>query len=341
MAIPGSAARCGTMRVMRYGLTGGTGFVGGRLATLLIAEGHSVVALVRDPGRARRLADAGAELVAGDLLDTASVRKIATHANGLFHVAGWYHVGGRHRAEAWRTNVEGTRCVLEAARREEVPRLVYTSTLAVNSDTHGQVMDESYRFSGRHVSVYDETKAVAHAIVADAAAEGLPAITVMPGLVYGPGDTSQSGELIRQALHRRRVVVPAGGRLCWGFADDIARGHLLAMQRGRVAESYMLAGPPHSLAEGLRVAARLAGGPAPLVVPSAPIRAAAAVAGVLERKVVPLPDLYSAEVLRSTLVTYLGSPAKAQRELGWSARSLEEGLAETLRTETARQPLRP
>jgi nucleoside-diphosphate-sugar epimerase len=325
---------------MRYALTGGTGFVGGRLARLLVQDGHTVVALVRHPDRAKALTDLGAELVAGDLLDVESVRTAARGVDGMFHVAGWYHVGGRDRTAAWRTNVEGTRCVLEMARLEQVPRMVYTSTLAVNSDTRGRVVAESYRFSGRHLSVYDETKATAHGIVADAAASGSPVITLMPGLVYGPGDTSQSGKLIRRVLHRHRVVVSNGGGFCWGFVDDIARGHLLAMQRGRVGETYMLAGPPYSLAEGLRVAARLAGGPAPVVVPGATVRAAAAVTQLVER-VVPLPDTYHAEALRSSLATYLGTPAKAERELDWSARPLEEGLAETLRAETARDPHRP
>jgi nucleoside-diphosphate-sugar epimerase len=322
------------MWFMRYGLTGGTGFVGGRLATLLVEAGHSVVALVRDPQRANALRDIGAEFITGDLRDGASVRTLAAQVDGLFHVAGWYHVGGRNRSAAWGTNVDGTRTVLEAARLENVPRTVYTSTLAVNSDTHGQVNDETYHFSGRHLSVYDETKAVAHALVADAAASGLPVITVMPGLVYGPGDTSQTGELIRRVLRRRRVVVPAGGRLCWGFVDDIARGHVLAMERGRVGESYMLAGPPYSLAEALQIAARLAGGPGPLIVPSATIRAGAALVGALDR-FLPLPDSYYAEALRSSLATYLGNPAKARRELGWSARPVEEGLAETLRAQAA------
>jgi nucleoside-diphosphate-sugar epimerase len=325
------AHRSGNMWPMRYGLTGGSGFVGCRLAKLLVQEGHSVVALVRNPPRAKPLADLGIELIAGDLLDLVSVRALTARVDGLFHVAAWYHVGGGRTAaaQAWRTNVEGTRCVLEAARNEHVRRLVYTSTLAVNSGTHGRVVDETYRFTGRHLSAYDETKAVAQTLVSSAALSGAPAIIVMPGVVYGPGDTSQSGAVIRRVLHRHRVVVPSAGRFCWGFIDDIARGHLLAMEHGRTGESYMLAGPPHSLAEVLAVASGLAGGPPPVVIPSTAVRAAAAAAGLVER-VVAMPDTYSAEALRSSLATYLGTPAKAQRELGWSARPLEEGLAETL-----------
>jgi nucleoside-diphosphate-sugar epimerase len=315
---------------MRYALTGATGFVGSRLAALLVQAGHEVVALVRDLGRARALADLGVRLVPGDLNDLPNVRAAATGVDGLFHVAGWYRVGDRDTSEAWRTNVEGTRVVLEAVRAAAVPRLVYTSTLAVNSDTRGRMVDETYRFSGPHVTVYDATKAKAHELVSAAAASGAPVVTVMPGLVYGPGDTSQTGALLRGVLRGRRVLVPAGGRLCWGFVDDIARGQVLAMQRGREWESYMLAGPPHSLAEALRVAARLAGTPGPVVLPTAMVRAAA-VAGRLLDRVVPVPDTYTAEALRASLATYLGNPTKAQQELGWHARALDDGIAETFR----------
>ncbi len=314
---------------MRYASTGATGFVGGRLAALLVQAGHEVVALVRDPGRGRALADLGVRLIPGDVHDVSSVRVAATGVDGFFHVAGWYRVGARDTSEARRTNVEGTRAVLEAVRAAGVPRVVYTSTLAVNSDTHGRVVDETYRFSGTHLSVYDATKAEAHELVA-AEAAGAPVVTVMPGLVYGPGDTSQTGALLRGVLQGRRVIVPAGGRLCWGFVDDIARGHMLAMQRGRAGESYMLAGEPHCLAEALRVAARIARTPGPVVLPTAMVRGAVGVARLLER-VVPVAATYTAEALQVSLATYLGTPAKAQHELGWSARPLHEGLAETFR----------
>jgi nucleoside-diphosphate-sugar epimerase len=317
---------------MRYAITGATGFVGGRLAALLAEKGHEVVALVRDPARAGSLAGLGVRLVPGDLGDAAALHTLATDADGLFHVAAWYRVGARDPAQARRTNVEGTRAVLDVVRAVGVPRLVYTSTLAVNSDTRGRIVDETYRFSGRHLSVYDATKAAAHDLVARAEADGVPAVTVMPGAVYGPGDTSQTGALLRRALCRRRVLVTSGGRLCWGYVDDIARGHQLAMEHGPDGETYMLAGPPHSLAEALTVAAQIAGGPRPVVLPAATVRVVEPVARLAGR-FAPLPATYSAEALRASLATYLGTPAKAERELGWTARPLHEGLTETWRAE--------
>lgn len=290
-------------------MTGATGFVGGRLAALLRDAGHEVVALVRNPGAATALAERGVDLVAGDVNDPAALNKAADGADGLFHVAGWYKVGARDTAAAWRTNVDGTKAVLDAVRAVKVPRLVYTSTLAVNSDTRGRVVDESFHFAGKHVSVYDETKAEAHKLVE--AADDVPAVTVMPGLVYGPGDTSQVGELLKATVKGQRVTAPAGGRVCWGHVDDIAAGHILAMQRGTPGESYMLAGPPASILDGLRAAARIAGTPGPMAVPGGLVRVTAALVRPL-----PMPATYSAEALRSSLATYLGTPARAERELG-------------------------
>ena len=315
---------------MRYALTGATGFVGGVLARLLRDAGHDVVALVRDPARASRLAQRGAALVQGDLDDPASLDALCAGVDGLFHVAGWYRLGSRRPQEGWRINVDGTDNVLAAIVRAGVPRMVYTSTLAVNSDTRGAVVDESYTFPGRHISAYDETKARAHDAVARAAAGGAPIVTVMPGLVYGPEDTSQSGALLRQVIEGKRPMVPAGGRVCWGYVEDVAHGHLLAMERGVPGEAYMLAGEQASLAEALMVAAEIAGRRGPLVIPAGVVRTSARIAAAVER-VGALPAAYASETLRASRATYLGSPAKAEQVLGWKCRPLRAGLVELVR----------
>jgi nucleoside-diphosphate-sugar epimerase len=314
---------------MRYALTGATGFVGGEVVRQLRAAGHDVLALVRDPNRAAQLAALDVELVAGDLDDTDALRQLCSGADGLFHIAGWYKLGSRHPELGRRVNVEGTRAVLTVAREAGVPRVVYTSTLAVNSDTHGAVVDETYRFTGRHLSTYDKTKAEAHGIAHVFAAAGAPVVIVMPGLVYGPGDTALTGALIRDVACGRRVVVPAGGGVCWGYIVDIAAGHILAMHRGTPGESYMLAGPRASLAQGLVRVAALAGTRPPITLPSAMVALTGRLNGVVGR-LVPLPPQYAAESVRSSLATYLGTPGKAERELGWTCRSIDEGLRETI-----------
>jgi len=316
----------------RYAITGATGFVGGALARRLVEAGHEVRALVRRPDAARSLEAFGVRIMPGDVGDGTGLDALTQDVDGLFHVAGWYRLGQRDgRTTGERVNVRGTQQVLGAAQRAGVRRTVYTSTLAVNSDTGGRAVDESYRYGGRHLSAYDETKARAHAVATQAAADGQPVVTVMPGLVYGPGDTSQSGDLLEQVVRGRRPLVPAQGTYCWAHVDDVAEGHMLAMEQGENGREYMLAGPAATLADGLRLAARLAGTPGPVVIPTSVMRVTAAIADVVGR-VVPLPATYQAETLRSSIATYLGRADRAQRELGWRPRPLDEGLAETVAT---------
>src|SRR5262245_60368267 len=175
---------------MKYFVTGATGFLGGVLAKRLCKDGHEVRALVRDPARASDLTKAGAVIVRGDVSDKSTMRDAMRGSDGVFHVAGWYKLGVKDRAAAISTNVDGTHNVLELMQDLGIPKGVYTSTLAVNSDTHGQVVDETYRFSGRHLTLYDWSKAEAHRLAEKFIAQRLPLVIVQPGLIYGPGDTS-------------------------------------------------------------------------------------------------------------------------------------------------------
>jgi len=318
---------------LTYCITGATGFVGGAVARQLRAAGHQVRAIVRSPEKAGDLAALGVSLHAGDVTDKASMREPMAGVDGVFHVAGWYKVGNRDRAAAVAINIEGTRNVLELMRELGIPKGVYTSTLAVNSSTHGQLVDESFQFTGRHVSVYDWTKAEAHKMAEAFIAKGLPLVIVQPGLVYGPGDTSGVRTILIQYLQRKLPMLPKDVAYCWAHVEDIARGHVLAMEKGR-PRNYFLAGPAHRLIEALRIAESITGIPAPKVlIPSVVLRIAAALVRPIEA-IIPLPASASSESLRVLAgVTYLGTAARAQAELGWEPRPLREGLAQTLRHE--------
>jgi nucleoside-diphosphate-sugar epimerase len=322
---------------MKYFVTGATGFVGGRVARELLAAGHQVNAVVRSPAKAGDLAALGVALFPGDVADKESLRAPMAGVDGVFHIAGWYKLGLRDKSDGERVNVQGTRNVLEVMRDLGIPKGVYTSTLAVFSDTRGRTVDEQYRFHGRHHSEYDRTKAAAHAIADDFIRQGLPLVIVQPGMIYGPGDTSSLRTSILAYLQRRLPLLPQRQAMCWAHVDDIAHAHLLAMEKGKPGETYIIAGPPHTLIEFYEIAESLTGIPAPrLRVPPGMMRASAALAGLAEA-FVTLPELYSSESLRETGgVTYLGDNAKARRELGYNPRPLREGLAETLRAEGAR-----
>ncbi|MGH2521182.1 MAG: NAD-dependent epimerase/dehydratase family protein [Anaerolineales bacterium] len=319
---------------MNYFLTGATGFIGGQVARQLVEAGHQVRAIVRNPTKAKDLADLGVMLHQGDVTDKESMRGPMAGVDGVFHIAGWYKVGAKDTSEADKINVDGTRNVLGLMKELGIPKGVYTSTLAVNSDTHGRLVDESYRYTGPHLSEYDRTKALAHEVAGQFIAAGLPLVIVMPGVVYGPGDNSNVRTTLIQYLQRRLPMIPAKTGFCWAHVDDTARAHWLAMEKGRPGESYIIAGPPHRFVDVMELAAQITGVPAPrLRVAPSMMKATAALMGIVE-KIVPVPETYSAEYLRvSAGVTYWGDNAKARRELGFDPRPLKEGLAETLRHE--------
>ncbi|MCX6368853.1 MAG: NAD-dependent epimerase/dehydratase family protein [Armatimonadetes bacterium] len=323
---------------MRYFLTGATGFIGGRLAALLRAQGHEVVALVRSPEKAQNLAELGVTLAKGDITDLSSLRAAMPGCESVFHVAGWYKIGpGARSNEGVAVNVEGTRNVLGVMQELAIPKGVYTSTLAIFSDTHGELPDENYRYDGPHLSEYDRTKAAAHDIADAFIAQGLPLVVVQPGLVYGPGDTSAAHQTFQQFLTRKLPLIPQGAAYCWAHVDDIVLGHWLAMEKGKPGESYIIAGPPHTLVEALEIAEKLTG--IPLTKRRASpgmLRALASTMALLESIRLTLPEQYSSEFLRvSAGTTYLGDNSKAKQELGYAPRSLEEGLPETLAWEQA------
>jgi dihydroflavonol-4-reductase len=309
---------------MKYFLTGGTGFIGSRIAHRLREQGHDVIALARDPTKASELRSIGVDIRRGDVTDKESMRAPMEGVAGVFHVAGWFKFDDPDPSQGERVNVEGTQNVLELMAEFGIPKGVYTSSVVVNSDTKGKVVDETYRHEGPWMSEYERTKWKAHYEVAEPMIrKGLPLVIVMPGTVYGPGDTSRIRPLFVRYLQGKLRAIPRGTAQSWSYVDDVAEGHVLAMDRGRPGEKYLLAGPAHSLVEAFDIAEGITGIPAPRFHPSPRfLRAIAAIT--------------RSEWMRVAAgVTYLGSSEKAQRELGFRSRSFESGLRETLRHEKA------
>src|SRR2546426_3901576 len=145
-----------------------------------------------------------------------------------------------------------------------VPKGVYTSTLAVFSDTHGQLVDETYGHRGPWLAEYGRTKWIAHYEIAEPMIRvGLPLVVVQPGVNYGPGDTSEIRPTFVRYLQGKLRAIPKRTAYCWAHVEDTARAHVLAMERGRPGETYIIAGPPHTLIEAFDLAARITGIPAP------------------------------------------------------------------------------
>ena len=316
---------------MKYFVTGATGFVGNVLVKQLRASGHEVHASVRNPEKANALAALDVKLFKGDVTDKESMRTAMQGVDGVYHVAGWYKIGTRDKSDGERVNIQGTRNVLELMQELKIPKGVYTSTCAINSDTKGKVVDETYHFKGRHLSEYDRTKAVAHDIANEFIAKGLPLVIVMPGMIYGPGDTSTLRDNIIGFLKGQLPMLPADAGNCWAHVEDIVQGHILAMEKGRVGESYIITGERQTFAEAFKLASQITGKRMPMIAP-------AWIFSVLSVLVRPfdklLPPTYTSEGLRVIAgVTYMGDCSKAKRELGYNPRPFNEGWGKTLRHE--------
>jgi dihydroflavonol-4-reductase len=320
---------------VRAVVTGGTGFIGGHLVRRLRSRGDEVVALVRDPGRAGTAAALGCILEPGDVTEPAAVRRAADGCDAAFHLAGIYRVGisYRDRPAMYAANVRGTEVVLDAAADAGVPRIVYVSTCNVFGNTNGRIVDETYErdLADGFLSFYDETKYLAHQLALERIRRGAPVVIAQPGGTYGPGDHSEVGLMIRRLLAGRlpfRLFPELG--LTFVHVEDVAEGILLAHDRGRPGEAYVIGGEVATMGDVLDRVGALAGRRVPKrTIPPLLIRMSAPLGPIAARLMGTPPNL--AEAMRAAHgVTYWATDAKARRELGYEPRPLDEGLRQTL-----------
>jgi nucleoside-diphosphate-sugar epimerase len=319
---------------MRTFVTGGTGFIGGRVVRKLRERGDEVVALVRSPADAADLARLGCELVEGDLGSIEAIRRGTQGCDAAFHIAAVYKVGiPASEREAMRdANVGGTERVLDAAIEAGVKRIVYVSTVGIFGNTHGKVVDESYKRDGEpFLSCYEETKYRSHEIARDRIAAGAPIVIVQPGGVYGPGDHSEIGNIIDQTrTGKLKMLMFPGTGFNLVHVDDVAEGILLAHDNGRIGESYVLGGQLSTMGELIRKVADLSGRKAPTRELPAPLMKMAIPIGPVVGRLMGFPPNLGELIRTSDGVTYWASDEKARRELGYAPRDLDTGLRETL-----------
>ncbi len=296
---------------------------------VLRTRGDEVIAPVRDRRRAMELLDMGVIVLEDDLTDVNQIAESMRDVDGVIHAAGSYRVGmsRAERGAMWDANIGTATRALDAAEAANVPRIVYVSTVGIFGNTHGQVVDETYRRNIRDgfVSWYDETKFGAHEVVLQRSRAGAPIVAVLPSQVYGPGDHSTVGEQLALA-HSGKLPYRALEDVGLGFVhvDDLAVGIVAAFDRGTVPGIYILTGPRHRLGEALAVAARLGGKGLPrLALPNS-----------LLRLLVPVGRLIGQPNLREIVsasagITYWASNERAREELDFRPRELEDGLRDT------------
>jgi dihydroflavonol-4-reductase len=318
-------------------VTGSTGLVGSHVTRLLVERGDVVRALVRERSPLDVLDGLDVELAHGDVLDRRSVRSAMRGVQRVFHVAGVTSL--RASADSvFAVNVGGTRIVLEEALRAGVARVVHTSSVAaVGPAPRGSTADETQVFrAGRYGLPYVNAKHEAELEALRLAAHGLPVVIVNPAHVFGAGDRHRSStELVRRFL-RGQIPGYVDGALNIVDAEDVARGHLLADERGEVGERYILGNRNFTLDRLFADLARLSGVEPPAV--KLPLAAALALARAAE--LAPgRPAVTTVEVRASSLWWAFRS-TKAKRELGWRPAHHEDTLQATIDWYREREPAR-
>jgi len=315
-------------------ITGATGFLGGRVAEQMLAAGHEVRALVRNPasyrGRPERI-----EVVAGDVTDADAVRRAAETRDAIFHAAALVKNWVKDRRQFDRVNIGGLRNVADAARATGA-RLVYMSSFIALGPTDGAVFDETTpRANDEFNNDYERTKTLADREAQRLSADGLPLIRLYPGVVFGPGALTAGNHVVQLLLQHARGELPGflgkgDLRQCFAFVDDVAAGSLRALENGQPGAGYILGGE-NKTARELFDAFESASGVAP---PRRTIPIAAAVLiGKLQRWRAELfgtePELTD-EVVGIYKHEWAYSSDKAQRELDYHITPFDEALTRTV-----------
>ncbi|HKS67903.1 MAG TPA: hopanoid-associated sugar epimerase [Candidatus Acidoferrales bacterium] len=250
-------------------VTGASGFVGSHVARQLVAAGHSVRILTRPDSNLRALEGLPVERFEGDLRDASSLARAMQGIRRVFHVAADYRLWARDPQDIYRSNVEGTRSLLSAARDQGVERIVYTSTVAtVAVPAHNSALpnEETRAALDQMIGHYKRSKFLAEQEALGAAAAGVPVVIVNPTAPVGPGDwkPTPTGRIILDFLKGKMPAYVDTG-LNVVAVEDVAAGHLLAAEKGRIGERYILGGRNMTLKQILDSLARIAGRPAPRV----------------------------------------------------------------------------
>lgn len=321
---------------MRVFLTGATGFIGRPLTQAFLERGWHITALVRRPDSpdARVLTQLGVNCIAGDVTSRDSVETAMRGTDLVIHNAGHYEYGvdaaGRERMQA--VNVVGTDNVLGAARALNVAKTVYVSTVAAYGDSGRQPRDETFVRQAPCCSWYEQTKTEAHDLAMRYQRDGMPLVVVCPNGVMGPNDHSAWGYTLRLYLNRLKPPVSWSPKSVFSLVEinDLVRGVVLAAERGRDGETYLLCGEPLSFAEHLGLWELKPGAfRVRTYLPPAVLASLLAPLEPLQRRL-GLPAFMSRETTWSAAASTYYLSDKAKRELGWQHQSAKEMWFKTI-----------
>ncbi len=315
---------------MKAFLTGATGFLGSHVARVLADQGAELRLLVRPTSNLKNLEGLKPETVAGDLRDPASLEKAMSGCDTVFHVAADYRLWVTDPNDMYRSNVEGTRAVLEAARKNGVKNVVYTSSVATIGFTRsGQPADEDSPVSlADMIGHYKRSKFMAEQIALKAGRDALRVVTVNPTTPIGENDVkpTPTGRIVLDFLKRK---FPAYVETGLNLVDvrECARGHVAALEKGKSGERYILGGENLTLKQILDKLSGISGLPSPTVkLPYFIAYAAGAVEQTITGRLLGREPRATVETVRMGKKKMWASSAKAERELGWKTIPVDDAL---------------
>ena len=311
-------------------VTGATGFLGSHVARILADQGANLRLLVRPTSNLKNLQGLNAETATGDLRDRGSLEKAISGCDVVFHVAADYRLWVRDPGEMYRSNVDGTRAILEAARKNNVRRVVYTSSVAtIGFRQDGQPADEDSPVSlADMIGHYKRSKFMAEQVAIEAGRSGMPVVTVNPTTPIGEQDVkpTPTGRIVLDFLKRK---FPAYVETGLNLVDvrECARGHVAALEKGKSGERYILGGEDLTLKQILDRLGAITGLPSPKVkLPYFFAFAAGVVDEAITGRILRREPRATVDTVRMGKKKMFASSAKAERDLGWKIVPIDDAL---------------
>ncbi|MFV8318377.1 NAD-dependent epimerase/dehydratase family protein [Mycobacterium sp. 23] len=313
---------------------GANGFLGSHVTRLLVEDGHDVRVMVRPNANTRSIDDLQVTRFHGDIFDTATVREAMDGCDDVYYCVVDTRAWLRDPAPLFRTNVEGLRNVLDVAKDLELHRFVFTSTYASVDRRHGHVATEADRIGDRKVTPYVQSRVQAEDLVMRYVADfGLPAVAMCVSTTYGSGDWGRTphGAFIAGAVFGKLPFLMSGIQLEVVGVDDAARAMILAAERGRNGEKYLISERMIPLTDVVRIAADEAGVAPPQRSIPVPVLYALGALGSLRARLTGKDAELSLDSVRMMRAEAPVDHSKAVRELGWKPRPVEESIREAAR----------
>lgn len=315
---------------MQAFVTGATGFLGSHVARILAEQGASLRLLVRASSNLKNIHGLKAETVVGDLRDSASLEKAMGACDTVFHVAADYRLWVRNPQEMYRSNVDGTRALLEAACKKRVRRVVYTSSVAtIGFTSNGHIADEESPVSlADMIGHYKRSKFMAEQVALEAGRSGMHVVTVNPTTPVGEQDVkpTPTGRIVVDFLKRK---FPAYVETGLNLVDvrECARGHVAALEKGRPGERYILGGENLTLKQILDKLAAITGLPSPKVkLPYIFAFATGIIDETITGRMLNKEPRATVDAVRMGRKMMFATSAKAERELGWKIVPVDDAL---------------